>query len=137
MNYANILIEMLAMNIWPLSFILLGLFVMRQLRQDVQPVFVSIVSGVAKNAQSNAVAYAIAIGFGLSASLSAFVEVFRTMGMDEFKSISWHQYLVLWCKVLNPFIVAILAYATQNKFKTGPLSETTPPFPIAPQPPTP
>ena len=112
-------VEVLSSLVWPLVVVLLGLFVLRRIRQNMDPIFDQVVSGVAKSARANAPAYAIAILFGLSASLSAFVDVFKEMNRDAILAMSWHQYLVCWAKVLNPFVVAILAYATQNKFKGG------------------
>ncbi len=112
-------VEVCASLVWPLVVVLLALFVLRQLRQDVSPIFVQVVNGVAKSAGSNAPAYAIAILFGLSASLCAFVDVFKELNRPAILAMSWHQYLVCWAKVANPFVVAILAYATQNKFKGG------------------
>lgn len=112
--------EILSSMVWPLVVLLLALFVLRQVRQDVHPIFVQIIGGVAKSAGSNAPAYAIAILFGLSASMSAFVDVFKEMNRPAIMALSWHQYLVCWAKVFNPFIVAVLAYATQNKFKNAP-----------------
>jgi hypothetical protein len=42
-----------------------------------------------------------------------------------------HQYLSLWAKVLNPFIVASLAYATKAAPSRAP-GTTNPPFPTQP-----
>ncbi len=112
-------VEILASLVWPLLVLLIALFVLRQIREDVHPIFVQVVNGVAKSAGSNAPAYAIALLFGLSASLSAFVDVFKDLNRGAILGLSWHQYLVCWAKVANPFVVAILAYATQNKFKGG------------------
>lgn len=105
--------------VWPLAFMLLVLVITRQFFQDVRPIFVSVVNGVAKDAQSNARAYAIAILFGLSASFSAFWDVFHSLDSTSLAAMSWHAYFALWTKVLNPFIVAILAYATKSDFKGG------------------
>lgn len=119
--------------VWPLSFILVALFVLRQLSTEVKPVFTSIIGGLSKNAQSNATQYAIAIGFGLSASFSAFYDVFNNTTAKEIASMSWHGYAALWTKVANPFIVAVLAYATQSNFTTKkPNGTTAPPFPNQP-----
>lgn len=131
MNYADIFAA--GSIVWPLTILLMFLLVLQRAASRLDPIFGSIVDGVSKNAGSNAVAYAIAIGFGLSASISAFVEVFSQMDKDAFKALSLHQYLVQWCKVGNPFIVAVLAYATQNKFVPKG-STTTPPFPPTPAP---
>jgi hypothetical protein len=117
--------------VWPLSFILVALFVLRQIGEKVEPVFTSVIGGLSKNASSNAVEYAKAIGFGLSASFSAFYDVFGNTTAAEISAMSWHGYAGLWTKVLNPFLVAILAYASQSNFKK-PTGATTPPFSTPP-----
>lgn len=120
--------------IWPLVFIVTMLVMSRRLSADLRPIFVNIVGGVAKGAQSNALAYGIALLFGISASLSAFVDVFKEMDSAKLAAMSWHQYAVCWAKIANPFCIAILAYATQNNFKGGginltPKLDTNPPIP--------
>lgn len=117
--------------IWPLAFLLIFLFVLRQVEAQVKPIVTSVVNGVATDAGRNAKQYAIAIGFGLSASLSAFVDVFKELDAATVTALGWHQYAALWAKCLNPFIVAVLAYATQSSFKPANgngTSTTTPPF---------
>jgi hypothetical protein len=84
----------------------------------VSPLFKTVVGGLTQDAGRNAKEYAIALGFGLSASLSAFWDVFSRLDATSLGAMSWHQYAALWSKVANPFIVAVLAYATQNNFKT-------------------
>lgn len=106
--------------VWPLAFILVSLFVLRQLGTKVEPVWDSLIGALSKTAGSNATQYAAAIGFGLSASLSAFYDVFSDMTATSFHAMSWHAYAALWTKVANPFIVAVLAYATQSNFKKPP-----------------
>ncbi len=113
--------------VWPLTFILVWLFILRAFKDS--QITNAIVGGVAKSAGSNATAYAIAIMFGLSASLSSFYDVFSQMDRASMDALSWHQYASMWAKVFNPFIVAVLAYATQNKFTGGGLGGTKPPFP--------
>ena len=115
--------------LWPLAFLLVVFVILHYVRESIKPIVGSLVSGLAKQAQANATAYAIALGFGLSASLSAFIDVFKDLNSVQFSALSWHQYLALWAKVLNPFLVAILAYSTQSKFRSGQSSETKPPFP--------
>jgi hypothetical protein len=114
--------------VWPLTFLLCALILVRMTKDS--PITNAIVGGVAKNAGSNATAYAIAFMFGLSASLSAFYDVFSQMDAKTFDQTSWHQYAALWAKCLNPFVVAVLAYATQNKFTGGGLGGSKPPFPV-------
>lgn len=113
--------------IWPLTFLLLMLIALRQLRDDVNPIFKSVIGGLTTDASRNAKQYAIAIGFGLSASLSAFVDVFKELDAASLKALGWHQYAADWAKVINPFVVAVLAYTTQSSFK--PSGGTNPPFP--------
>lgn len=116
-----------AINFYQLGFeyvaLLTGVVVFlvatRRIASDVRPIFVNVINGVATSAGSNATAYAIAIMFGLSASMSAFYDVFNSLDAQTLRLMSFHQYFALWAKVLNPFIVAVLAYATQNKFKAG------------------
>lgn len=103
--------------VWPLTFLLLALCVLRRVEQDVRPIFVKITEGVAVQAGNNSAAYATAILFGLTAAASAFIDVFQHLDRESMAAMSWHQYATLWVKVLNPFFVAVLAYATQNKFK--------------------
>lgn len=102
--------------VWPLTFLLVALCVLRKVEQDVRPIFVAVTRGVAVQAGNNAAAYATAILFGLTAAASAFIDVFHGLSAEALQAMSWHQYATLWVKVLNPFFVAILAYATQNKF---------------------
>lgn len=113
--------------VWPLTALLGWLLLLKKTEDSLRPVFTSIIGGVAKNAGSNAVFYAVAIMFGLSASLSAFIEVFQQFDEAAWKAMTWHQYATLWAKVLNPFIVAILAY-TRDSGKDRKPGGTTPPF---------
>jgi hypothetical protein len=116
--------------VWPLTFVLVLLIVLRHLRDEVKPIFASVVGGLSQDAGRNAKQYAIAIGFGLSASLSAFVDVFKELDAAAVGALGWHQYAAAWAKVANPFVVAVLAYATQSSFK--PAGGTTPPFSSTP-----
>lgn len=103
----------------PLVLCLFMMWGIIRLRKEMQPIFVNVVSGVAQKAQTNAVACAIAMGFGLSASLEAL--------SDQATIMHWLVIAAL-CKVANPFIVAVLAYATQNGFvkKDGtPISQSS------------
>ena len=106
--------------IWPMMIALVAFVVARQFTADVRPILIAVRDGVAVQAKSNAPAYAIAIMFGLSAAASAFIDVFQKLDSASLAAMSWHQYATLWVKVWNPFVVAILAYATQNKFRGDP-----------------
>lgn len=115
--------------IWPLCVLLIVLLVLHHVRETIRPVIAGIISGLTKHATANAPAYAIAIGFGLSASLASFIDVFQAMTADRIQALSYHQYAALLAKVANPFVVAILAYATQSRFKSGATpTDTQPPF---------
>lgn len=115
--------------IWPLCALLVALLALHHVRETIRPVIAGIVSGLTKHATANAPAYAIAIGFGLSASLASFIDVFQEMTADRIHALSYHQYAALLAKVANPFVVAILAYATQSRFKSGATpTDTQPPF---------
>ena len=131
----DFLTAMFVGNVWPLTLIFVALVILRQLREELSPIISNVVRGVANSAQSNATAYAIAIMFGLSASLSAFYDVFSGLDRAAFDALSVHQYLALVAKVMNPFIVAVLAYATQNKDRltSKPPGDTKPPFPVPTQ----
>jgi len=97
-------------KIWPFIPLLLAVFLFWlavRIRNDVQPIVVNVINGVARQAGTNAVPCAIAIGFGLSASLEALAE--------QATALHW-LLIAAGCKVVQPFIVAVLAYATQNGF---------------------
>lgn len=113
--------------VWPLVVVLIALLLLKKAEDGLRPVFNSIIGGVAKNAGSNATFYAMAIMFGLSASISAFVDVFKDMDNTLWSAITWHQYASMWARVLNPFIVAILAYTRDSGKDRG----------VVDQPPTP
>lgn len=117
--------------VWPLSFILCFLFVLRKVENDVRPIVTGVVAGLAGDATHNAKQWGIAIMFGLSASLAAFYDVFSELGSKDLVALSWHQYAAYWTKVLNPFIVAVLAYVTQSNFRVK--SATNAPFSPTPQ----
>lgn len=100
-----------------LGVLLVILVLVHRARETLNPLVTGIVGGLAKHAQVNAPAYGMALMFGLSASLSAFYDVFSQTNKSDLIAMSWHQYLSLWAKIFNPFIVASLAYATKNQFK--------------------
>lgn len=99
--------------IWPLLVFALLLVGLHQVKEQVNPVIGGIVKGLSMHAQANATGYGMAILFGLSASLAAFYDLFSQVSKTDIAGMSWHQYMSLWAKVLNPFIVASLAYATK------------------------
>ncbi len=108
-----------------LAFLLIILFAMHRLRETVNPLILGVVGGLANHAAANAPAYGMALLFGLSASLSAFYDVFSQVTKSDAALMSWWQL----AKILNPAIVASLAYATQSKFKQGNLDTHIAPSP--------
>jgi hypothetical protein len=108
--------QILEPMVWPLSFILVALFVLHTLREEFRPLVKPLIGGLSQSFATNSTQVAIAIAFGLSASLSAFYDAFSEMASKDLAALSYHQYFAIWSRVLNPFLVAILAYATQNGF---------------------
>ena len=114
--------------IWPLAFILVALFVLRQVRDDVRPIFVNVVSGVAVNAKQYSLMYAMAFMYASSASLQALGEVAIAFGWIH---------VAAFAKVAQPGMIAVIAYVTKPPQFTQAAPDkptpTNPPF--APQPP--
>ena len=108
--------------VWPLSFILVSLFILRRVGDDMRPIVNGVVGGVAKNAQQHALMYAMGLLYASTASLQALSEV----------ATSFHWvYVAAFAKVAQPGLVAVIAYVTKppNLPDTSPyLSKTTPPF---------
>ncbi len=137
--FLNDWVPALISSFWPGAVLLVILYLIKRGDAIVQPIVVNVVSGLARTAQTNATAVMIMIGFGLSASLSAFWDVFHSLDKASMTSMSLHQYFSLWAKVLNPFIVAVLAKATNtstigttpapNPAATVPTGRTAAPFP--------
>lgn len=99
MNYADIFEA--SSIIWPLTFILIALFILRQFRENVQPIVNGMVQTLAKQSTSNAVAWAVGLMMGTLASLQALGEVAQQM--------HWY-YLAAFAKVLQPGLAGIVAY---------------------------
>lgn len=91
--------------IWPLTFMLVSLLLLRQLRMDLNPIFRSVIGGVSQNAQRNSMAYAMCFLMACAASLQALADVSRDLG--------W-VYVEAACKVIQPGTVAIIAYVTKS-----------------------
>ena len=119
MNYADIFEA--SSLVWPLCFLLISLLILRQLRDDVRPIFTGMVSALASQSQKNAMAWAIGMMLGTVASLQAVVEVAQQM--------HW-LYIGALAKVMQPGLAAIIAYVTKSPIGPAPQpSTTTPPFP--------
>lgn len=121
----NTLADIFAPLVWPLCFLLVALVLLWQIREQLSPVINGVVGGLAKNAQSNALTYGLAIGYGLSAALQALAE--------QATALQW-VYVAAAAKVMNPFIVAMLAFAAKNNLGDKQPTPTAPPFPPKPSP---
>lgn len=71
----NTLIEILETNVWPLSFLLVTLIVMRQLREDLNPIFRGMVGTLAVESTQNSFEWMLMILTAVMASLQAIQEV--------------------------------------------------------------
>lgn len=123
MNW-DAIIESLSVLVWPLIGILFGLLILKQLKDDVRPIFLSMVGPLAKQAQTNAIAWATGIMLGVLSSLGALTEVAAQM--------KWVWVGIL-CKVLGPGLATIVALIKQS-----PVTETSgtpPPFTVVKPPP--
>lgn len=90
--------------VWPLTFLLLALFVLRKVGDDMRPVFVGVVGGVAQNAKQYSLMYAMGALYATGASLQALGEV-----ATQFDWI----YVAAFAKVAQPGVIAIIAYVTK------------------------
>ncbi len=116
-------------TVWPLAMLLGILVIFWHLRETLKPVVHGTVEGLARNAQKQATSYAIAFGFGVSASLVALIDVFRELTVERAASLSYWQMCAMFAQIANPFVVAVLAYATQQHRSPPPSTATQPPFP--------
>lgn len=117
MNYS----DLFAANslIWPLSFILIALILLRQLREDVRPIFRGMVGTLADQSSRNAVAWSLGLMMGTLGSLQALSEVAHQM--------EW-KYLEAFAKVLQPGLAAIVSYIMASPAQKPPIV-VSPPVP--------
>lgn len=90
--------------VWPLTFLLVALFVLRKVSDDLRPVVTGVAGGLAKNAQQYALMYAMGLLYASAAGLQALGEVAA--------SFNW-VYVAAFAKVMQPTTVAIIAYVTK------------------------
>lgn len=109
----DFLAEFFGANIWPLSFLLVAFVILRQVGDEVSPIFKGITAALASQSKQNALAWAMAMMLGTVASLQAVVEVAAQM--------HW-VYVGAFAKVLQPGLAAIIAYITKS-----PLNQPTKP----------
>lgn len=120
MNYADIF--QAGSLVWPLSFLLVSLIVLKRLRDDIRPIFVNVIAGVAKSAQSNAIFYALAAMIGTLSSLQALADVAR--------DLHW-VYVEAATKILQPGLAAVVGLMLKAPGTISVPAGTTPPFPVA------
>ncbi len=112
--------------VWPLAFVLVALFVMRKVGDDLRPIVNGVVGGLAKNASQHALGYAMA---SLLATLGCLQEL-AAVATD----FHW-VYVAAFAKVLQPGLAAIVGYVikppafTQAKDPVLPTGTTANPFP--------
>jgi len=124
------LADILAPLVWPLCFLLVVLLVLKQVKDDVRPIFIKMVDPLAKQAQDNAADIGRAFLFGMSASLAAWYDVFSQVDAVTMRGMSVWQVSALLAKVANPFIVAFLATLVKpTGYTPPPKLPTQPPFP--------
>lgn len=113
------IVETLAANIWPLAFLLVAFLILKQVKDDVRPIFTAMMGPITKQAQTNAIAWALGMALGVLSSLSALTEVAQQM--------HW-VYVAIACKVLGPGLATIVALVKQSPVApTPPSSSPTPP----------
>ena len=90
---------------WPAVVALVLLYLLRRVSARVDPIVINVVNGIASQAQSNALTYGLMIGYGLSASLQSLAEQATLLHWLVVAAIA---------KVINPCIVAMLAFAAKS-----------------------
>ena len=97
--------------VWPLSFLLIALLILKRVQDDVRPIFLGMVGPLAKQAQTNAVAWTVGLMLGVLSSLGALTEVATQM--------QW-TYVAIACKVLGPGLATIVALIKQSPVEPKP-----------------
>lgn len=107
-------IEILASAVWPLVFLLIVLFGLRQLRDDINPIAKGMITTLAGQAPRYAIIWAFAL---LTATLASLQEL-----QDVATALHW-VYIAATAKILQPGLAVLVAY--------GRPSSTPPPPPPA------
>lgn len=121
-----------ATAVWPLTVLLLVLYIFNKLRDDLQPILTAMVNDLAKQVGKNSLIFFIAFLFGLTSSLNAFAEIFAAIDKQAAEAMSWWQFGAVLAKALNPFIGGFLGYLIGKgiiDLKPDQKSNTVPPFP--------
>jgi hypothetical protein len=120
----NLLFEILAPNVWPLTFLLFALIVFHKLRERIDPILDVVVDGLAKDAQRKYYLYSYIIIICAAACLDKVGDVAETMGWT---------YLFLAAEVAQPIFVTLIAFLPRPVFTTpdgmqSAPGSTVPPF---------
>lgn len=108
--------------VWPLCFLFIALLVLRQLKEDVRPIFVGMVGTLQVQSSKYAFAWMFALLTATLASLQALQEVAQ--------QLHWI-YIGVIAKVMQPGLAVLVAYGRQgpNPPANGSTGGTNPPFP--------
>lgn len=122
------LIDILAPMATPLSIVLIGLVLLRELRQEMRPIFVGMITGLAAQSTTNAVVFGI--------GLLVFVNGVATAAADEFTKLHWVG-LAATAKMLAPGVSGLLGYAVakagmKDQPAAGPVVAAAPVVPPIP-----
>lgn len=104
--------------VWPLVFLLIALTVLKQVRDDVRPIFRGIVGGLAVKAQSNAVAWALLISVATLGAMQSLIEVAHAN--------SW-VFVESFAKVATPFLAGLVAGARVSPVQPPGITVSLPP----------
>lgn len=119
-------IEIVVANVWLLGGLLIALLILKQVKDDVRPIFVALVGPLTKNAATNALQWVNGILLAILSLLGALAEVSVTM--------KWVVVSIL-CKLAGPPIATIIAL--MNKSPINPPAPVTPPVKAPTAPPFP
>lgn len=114
------LADILTPLVWPLIGLLIALLVLKQVKDDVRPIFLAMVNPLARQAQTNATAWAVGMMLAVLSSMGALTEVATQMGWT---------YVAIACKVIGPGLATIVALIKQSPIQQTPPTNTKPPFP--------
>lgn len=110
--------------VWPLTFLLIALLILKRIRDDVRPIFRAMVDPLAKQAQTNAVAWAIGIMLGIQSSMGALKEVADAMGWIVVANM---------CKIVGPGLCTIVALIMKSPTEKKNEQQVVPPPTPPPQ----
>lgn len=117
----NPLIDALTENVWPLSFILVALLALRQFREDVRPIFLSMRDGLQVQAQKNSSKWALGCLVGANGGAGALVQVATEMHWPMVKAFAF---------VGGAMVAAVMGWLVVSPMqKPNGNGGTTPPIP--------